>query len=255
MGAMSSSTAIFAAADLEETLAYYHDVLGFEIAWKWGEPASIAGIRLGGIDLMISFSPDLAARIAGQSHWFNVDDVDELYGLHQSRGARIVSEIADRPWGFREYVVEDPNGYVLRFTGPLTSQQTPSKPFPDGVTLENRKPTTDEYLAITGEVTGHREELPDILERSWGGVIARTTEGETIGVLRIMWDAPGWFSIWDVAVLPQWQGQNIGSAMMKRGQQLIREASPGAFVYLFTSKHGFYERLGFETKQVTMRRV
>jgi catechol 2,3-dioxygenase-like lactoylglutathione lyase family enzyme len=33
-----SSTAILASSDIEATLAYYKDVLGFESTWKYGDP-------------------------------------------------------------------------------------------------------------------------------------------------------------------------------------------------------------------------
>ena len=120
----------------------------------------------------------------------------------------------------------------------------------DGVTIERRKPTDDEFLMVIGELQD-----PGLLERTWNGVVAHSPSGEPIGVLRIIWDAPAWFSIWDVAVLPEWQGRRIGSTMMKEALEMIREASTGAIVHLFTYKHGFYERLGFTKETVSMRRL
>ncbi len=38
-----------------------------------------------------------------------------MYQAHRANGARIVSELEDKPWGLREYTIEDPNGYHLRF--------------------------------------------------------------------------------------------------------------------------------------------
>jgi ribosomal protein S18 acetylase RimI-like enzyme len=69
-----------------------------------------------------------------------------------------------------------------------------------------------------------------------------------------MMDAAGWFSIWDVAVLPEWQAHQIGSTMVKEALEIIHETSPGATVFLFTTKHGFYERLGFSKESVSLRR-
>ena len=85
--------------------------------------------------------------------------------------------------------------------------------------------------------------------------MALSPAGEAIGVLRIMQDASGWFSIWDVAVLPSWQAQGIGSKMMEEALAMVREASPGAIVYLFTYEHGFYERLGFKEETASVRRL
>jgi ribosomal protein S18 acetylase RimI-like enzyme len=123
------------------------------------------------------------------------------------------------------------------------------------VTIERRKPTDAEFIGVVGPAFGHKDLMPGLLERTWDGVVARSADGEVVGVLRIMWDAPGWFSIWDVGVVPDWQAQRIGSTMMKEALEMIGEASPGAFAYLFTYKHGFYERLGFALETVSMRRV
>jgi predicted N-acetyltransferase YhbS len=47
-------------------------------------------------------------------------------------------------------------------------------------------------------------------------------------------------------VLPAYQGQRIGSAMMEAAMAELRKVGrSGAFVGLFTGKPGFYERLGF----------
>jgi GNAT superfamily N-acetyltransferase len=255
LSAMISSTAIFACSDIEATLAYYKDVLGFESSWTWGEPATFGSASMGGVSIMFALQPELAANVRGHQHWIKVDEADELHRLHRERGARVVEEIEDKPWGMREYVVEDLNGYHLRFAGPSSGEVPASKPFPEGVKVERRKPTAEEYASVAGGAFGHREPIPGLLEGTWNGIVARSPEGASIGVLRIMWDAPGWFSIWDVAVLPGWQAQRIGSAMMKEALELIREASPGAMVHLFTFKHGFYERLGFSLETVSLRRV
>jgi ribosomal protein S18 acetylase RimI-like enzyme len=255
LSSMISSTAIFASSDIEATIAYYKDVLGFESSWTYGDPPVFGSASMGGVTIMFCLQPELAAKVRGHQHGVKVDDVDELYRLHRSRGARVVAEIEDKPWGIREYVVEDLNGYHLRFGGAPSSDAPKSRPFPEGVTIERRKPTSDEYAVVAGQAFGHKEPVPGLLESTWSGVVARSPNGEIIGVLCVMWDAPGWFSIWDVAVVPVWQAQRIGSAMMKEALETIREASPGAIVHLFTYKHEFYERLGFTKETVSVRRL
>ena len=255
LSAVISSTAIFASSDIEATLSYYKDVLGFESTWTWGDPPVFGSASKGGVTVTFELQPELAAKVRGHPHGIKVADADELYRLHRSRGAHVVSDIEDKPWGVREYVVEDLNGYHLRFSGPPASDAPMSNPFPEGATVERRKPTTDEYAGVAGLAFKHKEPVPGLLEKTWGGVVARSPAGDTIGVLRIMWDAPGWFSIWDVAVVPDWQALRIGSTMMKEALEMIREASPGAIVHLFTFKHGFYERLGFTKETVSMRRL
>lgn len=250
-----SSTAIFACSDIEATLAYYKDVLGFESSWTWGDPPTFGSASLGGVTLMFNRDPELAAKVRGHQHWIKVDDVDELYRIHRGRDARVVTDIDDKPWGVREYVVEDPSGYHLRFAGSPASDAPRSKPFPVGVTVERRKPSSDEYAKVAARSFGYDAPTPGLLENTWNGVVASSPDGVAIGTLRIMWDAPGWFSIWDVAVVPDWQSLRIGSKMMTEALETIREASPGAIVHLFTHKHGFYERLGFNKETVSVLRL
>lgn len=252
---MISSTPIFATADVVATLAFYKDVLGFNSSWTWGEPPNFGGASLGGVSLMFCLQPDLAAKVRGHMHWIKVEDADELYEKHRANGAKVIEEIEDRPWNCREYVVEDPNGYHLRIAGPPLSQAPKSQPFPEGVSIERRMPTADEYIRIAGKAFGYKKDADMMLEGTWGSVIASSTEGEAIGMLRIMRDAPGWFSIWDVAVVPEWQARRIGSKLMQEAMAMIKEVSPGANVFLFTYQHGFYERLGFGKQIVCLRQA
>ncbi len=250
-----SSIPIFATSDILATLQFYKEVLGFETTWTYGEPPTFGSASGGGTTIMFNLQPELAAKVGGHQHWIKVDEVDELYRKHLANGATIVTPIADKPWGAREYVVSDPNGYHLRFAGSPAPVDAPkSSAFPEGASVLRRLPTKEEYLRVAGETFGYSDSAK-FLETAWNGVVALSPEGDAIGALRIMNDAPNWFSIWDVAVLPDWQNRRIGSAMMKEAIAMIQEVAPGAIVYLFTYKHGFYERLGFATETVSMRRV
>lgn len=44
-----------------------------------------------------------------------VPDVDRYWNLAQEMGARIVSPIADRSYGLRDFTLADPDGFGLRF--------------------------------------------------------------------------------------------------------------------------------------------
>jgi ribosomal protein S18 acetylase RimI-like enzyme len=252
---LTGSNPILASADIPATLQFYKEVLGFESSWTWGEPPIFGAVIWGPVTLMFSLQPELATRVAGHQLAVNTDSVDELYALHVDRGAKIVSPVEDKTWGMREYIVEDLHGYHLRIGGPIVSGAKPSRSFPQGVIVERRLPTVSEFSEVAGAAFDHKEAPEGVIERSWQGVVAYSPDGVVIGVLRIMHDAPGWFSVWDVAVLPEWQGRRIGNRMMKEALDLIRDASPGAWVYLFTSKHGFYQKLGFGEQTVSMRQV
>jgi len=252
---LTGSMPILVAADVSATADFYVKVLGFTPGWLWGDPPTVGAVAWGMVSVMFSQISELVGKVEGHQHWFDVEDVDTLYASHLERGAMIVSEIEDKPWGRREYTVRDPNGYHLRFAGFIGYVPKGSKGLPDGVVVATRMPTVEEFQEVAGREF-YKDGVPaGFLARTWQGVVATSPDGEAIGVVRIMYDSPGWFSIWDVAVHPDWQGQKVGTAMMEAALEIIRQESPGAFVHLFTFKHAFYERLGFGKESVTMRKV
>jgi uncharacterized glyoxalase superfamily protein PhnB len=48
-----------------------------------------------------------------------VDDVDEIYERAKANGVRIVHEIRDRPYGLRDFILADADGFMLRFAAPV----------------------------------------------------------------------------------------------------------------------------------------
>lgn len=52
---------------------------------------------------------------AGQFLYISVEDVDETYKELVDKGVTPSSEPRDWPWGNREFVVRDPDGYKIVF--------------------------------------------------------------------------------------------------------------------------------------------
>jgi len=247
---MKSSEMIFAVSDILKTVRFYRDVLGFESEWLWEDPPTHAGVRWGLVHVMFSLQPELAKRVDGHQHWFSVADVNGLYERHRSAGAPIISDIENKPWGFREYTVRDINGYHLRFAGPADYQRpkTATELLPAHIQIEVRKATLDEYMKLTVAVGWNKDiaTMPQALEHSLFCVMAiDTRDGQTVGMTRVCGDGR-YYTLWDVMVMPDYQGQKIGTALLEAAMTELRRIGPkGAFVGLFTGKPKFYERLGF----------
>lgn len=80
--------------------------------------------------------------------------------------------------------------------------------------------------------------------------IAATKDNEIIGTALLNGDTASNFYIEAVYVLPDYQGKGIGSSMMKKLIQYVKETSiPETTVYVTLmcekGKEGFYEKLGF----------
>jgi uncharacterized glyoxalase superfamily protein PhnB len=114
----SFAVPVLATADVLATVRYFEQTLGFKQQWLWGDPPVYAGIRAGGALLYVTHDPALASTIKERrlspDIFLWVDDIDSVYAQHRSSSADIIEELAIRPWGVRQYVVREPNGYLLK---------------------------------------------------------------------------------------------------------------------------------------------
>jgi catechol 2,3-dioxygenase-like lactoylglutathione lyase family enzyme len=118
---------VIATADVRATLAWYVSVLGFVEHFVFGDPPVYAAVQRDGALLYITQDEQLAAALEQSDlHpdvfvW--VQNVDDAYAEHARRGAKVVEEIADRPWDARQYVIEDPNGYRIKIAEPIGEEE------------------------------------------------------------------------------------------------------------------------------------
>ena len=99
----------FPVADVPGTQAYYRDVLGFSINWTWED--TFGSVGNGEVEIFFSKQDDPQS---GFGCYLFVQSADVTFEQHKSRGAKIIDEPCSRPWGMREYVLEDNNGHFLR---------------------------------------------------------------------------------------------------------------------------------------------
>jgi glyoxylase I family protein len=111
--------------DLPTSLAFYRDVLGFEVVqstsdWAW--------LRRDGTELMLNTryesdarppAPD-PVRVAAHDDtalYFGCPDVEGAYAYLRSRGIA-TQEPRTAPYGMRQLYLADPDGYQLCFQWP-----------------------------------------------------------------------------------------------------------------------------------------
>jgi GNAT superfamily N-acetyltransferase len=246
------SDGILAVSNVNSAVRYYADVLGFGGEWTWGEPPDFGGVRWGKVNVMFCLQRELAARVAGHQHAFVVEGIDALHALHLRNGAEIIAPLEAKPWGLREYVVRDLNGYHLRFGEPH-SEEAPRKAQGQraSFTIVERKPTVLEIISLFEAVgwsnPANRESAPVALKNSLHGAVA--VDGERVlGSGLVVGDGVTFFYLKDVIVRPENQGQGIGTAIVESLMAYVRHTgASGALVGLFTPKHlaNFYGRFGF----------
>ena len=123
MAAKVTSVFMYVSAVLR-TLEFYNEVVGAEIvqihAEHEGAPISLALLRIGEFTLMLHPREPRAADFAdtrpgvGIHLQLRVDDIDAFYQHCLDEGAMlsVSGEPTDQPWGWREFALKDPDGYV-----------------------------------------------------------------------------------------------------------------------------------------------
>jgi len=112
-------------ADLQRSLAFYGDGLGFQCETH-GDPPDFAVVKRDDAILLLAHAAD-SERLVPHWHivekmwnaYIRVENVDALYAEVQGRGTEIDYSIYDAPHGFREFGVTDPDGYDIAFGQPL----------------------------------------------------------------------------------------------------------------------------------------
>lgn len=118
-------TSVFMYVDnVEKSLEFYNEIVGAEItqihAESAGAPISLAILRIGGFTIMLHPQAPHAAEFTdtrvgvGIHLQLRVDDVDAFHQHCLDEGAilSVSGEPTDQSWGWREFALKDPDGYV-----------------------------------------------------------------------------------------------------------------------------------------------
>ena len=110
--------------DVLRSLEFYHEIVGAEVvqvhAESEGAPITLALLRLDDFTLMLHPRAEHEAEFEGQRVGLGlhlqlkVDDVDAFHQHCFDEGAMmaISGDPVDQSWGWREFALKDPDGYV-----------------------------------------------------------------------------------------------------------------------------------------------
>lgn len=110
----SHAAVIIQVPDLEKTLVYYTDNLGFEISFKWGEPLEYVVGKLGK-SIHLHFAKTSTEISSNTTLYIFVHDVDLLYKSISEKNLKIINDIGNRDYGMRDFDILDLNNNRLTF--------------------------------------------------------------------------------------------------------------------------------------------
>ena len=119
--ALSDASPSFTVNDLEKSLAWYRDVLGFGVEETWKDDAGkVNGVslRAGNVSLMIGQDDWQKGRDRTKGEGFRIycttkGSVDDLAKRIEAKGGRLDHGPTDEPWGVRDIAVTDPDGFKI----------------------------------------------------------------------------------------------------------------------------------------------
>ncbi len=108
------ASVVFHVSDQDEALAYYTDVLGFSLDFRYGP---LVGVQHGAVSIHLSgHDPLVNKQPAGSGHiYIFCDEVDQYFSDITAKGALVLTPPDDRPYGMRDFAVKDPDGNILAF--------------------------------------------------------------------------------------------------------------------------------------------
>ena len=115
-------TPSFTASDLQRSIAFYRDVLGFVVGEEWRENGELHGceMRAGSVTFFISQDDFAKGRdrqkgIGSRLRCTTAQDLDRFAAEVKARGGTLDQEPMDMPWGERQFMITDPDGFKLTF--------------------------------------------------------------------------------------------------------------------------------------------
>jgi len=120
----SHSVPFLPVKDLKGAITYYTQQLGFSGEWLWED--TDGGCRRDGVSILFNHDPVFAERIQGLEIVVFVANVNEVYEEYRMKPEiNIVTPLQDRPWGMRDFTVQEINGYLLRISTALEYLKEP----------------------------------------------------------------------------------------------------------------------------------
>ena len=117
---MSSASPSFTVNDLDRSLSWYRDVVGFAVeeTWKDGGKVIGASLRAGDVSFMIGQDDWKKGRDRKKGEGFRIfcttpRSVDDIAKRIKAKGGRLDHEPQDQPWGMRDFSVTDPDGFKI----------------------------------------------------------------------------------------------------------------------------------------------
>jgi len=117
---LRSASPSFTVNDLDKSLGWYRDVLGFDVEETWKDDGKVIGVSLkaGDVSFMIGQDDWKKGRDRKKGEGFRMfcttkKSVDDIAKRIESKGGTLDQGPTDQPWGARVISLIDPDGFKI----------------------------------------------------------------------------------------------------------------------------------------------
>ena len=114
--------------DIQGSITWYRDVLGFTPAEEYQQEGKVVGARLraGVVEILLTQDDFAKGRDRKKGagvrlYWTTAQNIDQLAATIRERGGQLTQEPTDQPWGARDFAVVDPDGFNISITSEVRS--------------------------------------------------------------------------------------------------------------------------------------
>ena len=114
--------------DIQASLAWYRDVLGFFVSQEMKQDEKLVGVSLkaGAAELLLTQDDFAKGRdrqkgVGLRLYCTTAQDVDQLAAAIAARGGVLSQPPKDQPWGARNFAVTDPDGFQISISTPVST--------------------------------------------------------------------------------------------------------------------------------------
>lgn len=132
---LRSASPSFTVNDVEKSMAWYRDVLGFRVANRWEDGGKLRGVEMEAGDVLIMLGQDDwhkgRDRVKGEGtriYYDTTKNIDRIAERIKANGGTLTSEPKDQPWGTRDLSLEDPDGFKITIGADLKKKRGEKKP-------------------------------------------------------------------------------------------------------------------------------
>jgi uncharacterized glyoxalase superfamily protein PhnB len=124
---LNSTEAQLFVADIKAACDFYRDKLGFTVAFVYGDPPFYGQVVRdhARLNLRVVGEPVFVGDVREREHLLSATltvatagEIKQLFLSYQAAGVRFGQALKKEPWGARTFIVVDPDGNLILFTGP-----------------------------------------------------------------------------------------------------------------------------------------